>query len=119
METCVLVVDNDGATRVLISDALEDEGYHVVSAMGAAAIKVAHDEHPAVILLDAHMPQMDGRAVSRHLRADPAIACIPIIAMSAGENLVRMSATWYDDQLPKPFELDDLYVVVERWADAP
>ncbi len=79
----VLVVDDDAAIVELLEMALEDEGYHVHATCGAAALQLAHDLQPAVILLDVSMPGMDGIEVSQRLRADPATAHIPIIVMSA------------------------------------
>jgi CheY-like chemotaxis protein len=112
----VLVVEDNEAIRAYISAALRDEGYEVVEAVDGDAIPVAHDRHPDVILLDLHMPQMDGREVSRRLRAHPQTKDIPIVGMSAGERLARLPANLIDDRLAKPFDLDDLYAVVERWA---
>jgi CheY-like chemotaxis protein len=62
---------------------------------------------------------MDGREVSRRLRADPRTADIPIIAMSAGERLAAVPTNLVDDRLPKPFTLTELYAAVARWAAPP
>jgi two-component system sensor histidine kinase/response regulator len=112
----VLVVDDDPSITEFVEMALEDEGYQVLAAVGRAALQVAHDWHPDVILLDIMMPGMDGVEVSQHLHTDPVTADIPIVVMSAHECLQtlagRMSA---DDELPKPFECQDLYATVARW----
>ena len=90
--------------------------YAVVTAVGAAAVPLAAERQPDVILLDVHMPGMDGPEVSRRLRADPATAYIPIILMSTRRELRTLSARLpIDDQLPKPFALDELYAIVDRW----
>jgi CheY-like chemotaxis protein len=112
----VLVVEDDAAITAMVSAALTDEGYQVVQAVDGDAIPVAHDVHPALILLDIHMPQMDGQEVSRRLRADPQTKDIPIVGMSAGARLAAVPADLLDDRLPKPFDLDDLLAVVARWA---
>ena len=112
----VLVVDDDPSITEFVEMALEDEGYEVLAAVGGAALQIAHDRHPDVILLDIMMPEMDGVEVSQHLHTDPVTADIPIVVMSAHERLQtlagRMSA---DDELPKPFECQDLYATVARW----
>jgi CheY-like chemotaxis protein len=96
---------------------LEDEGYEVVTAVDGAALALAHDLNPGVILLDVMMPHMDGMEVSRRLRANPATAAIPLIAMSAQHNLdVVVERMPVNDRLPKPFDLDQLYTTVARWA---
>ena len=118
-DSTVLVVDDDPTIVCFLREALEDEGYEVVTAVDGAALPVAHDLHPSVILLDAAMPGMDGLEVSRRLRADPVTALIPIIAMSAQHNLEAAVARMpVNDRLPKPFELDQLYDTVARWAHA-
>ena len=116
MAKTVLVVEDNDAIRAYVSAALRDEGYQVVEAVDGAALLVAHETHPDLILLDIHMPQMDGREVSRRLRAHPQTKGIPIVGMSAGERLARVPDDLIDDRLAKPFGLDDLYAVVARWA---
>ena len=78
----VLVVDDDQAFVELLACALQDASYEVVTASDSAALHVARERQPNVILLDLVMPVMDGVEVSRRLRADPTTAHIPIIAMS-------------------------------------
>jgi len=52
MKRLVLVVDDDAMIVELLETALEDEGYQVLATVGAAALQIAHDLQPAVILLD-------------------------------------------------------------------
>ncbi len=112
----VLVIDDDPAIVAFLTAALHEDGYHVLATENHDALQVARTQHPDVILLDLMMPEMDGREMSRCLRADRATADIPIVAMSGHERL-RASAREMavDDQLPKPFELAQLYDTVERW----
>jgi CheY-like chemotaxis protein len=118
-DSTVLVVDDDPAIVSFLREALEDEGYEVATAVAGEALPLAHDLHPSVILLDAAMPGMDGLEVSRRLRADPVTAPIPIVAMSAQHNLDAAADRMpVNDRLPKPFELDQLYDTVARWARA-
>jgi CheY-like chemotaxis protein len=115
----VLVVDDDPTIVSFLREALEDEGYEVVTAVGGEALPLAHDLHPSVILLDAAMPGMDGLEVSRRLRADPVTAPIPLVAMSAQHHLDAAADRMpVNDRLPKPFELEQLYDTVARWAHA-
>jgi CheY-like chemotaxis protein len=112
----VLVVDDDPEITDVIRAALEDAGYRVLTALGGAALQLAHERVPSLILLDVMMPEMDGVEMSQRLRADPSTARIPIIAMSAQGRLQVASAVMpVNDRLPKPFKLPDLYLVVERW----
>ncbi len=116
----VLVVDDDPSIINLIELALEDEGYQVLTAVNGAALQVARDLHPDLILLDIMMPGMDGVEVSNRLRADTVTADIPIIAMSAHSRLQATAGVMQaDDRLAKPFRIEDLYGVVAQWATDP
>ena len=113
----ILVVDDDPFIVEFLEDALEDEGYRVLSAVNGEALQIAHDLHPDLILLDIMMPGMDGVEVSRRLRENPQTANIPIVVMSAQDRLRATAALMpIDDRLPKPFELDRLFTTVERWT---
>ncbi len=116
-KTTVLVVEDDPDIVDLIETALEEHGYNVLGTVDGDALQIAHDVHPAAILLDINMPGMDGVEVSRRLRADPVTAEIPIIVMSAQDRLRATGPLMeVNDRLPKPFGIADLYRVVERWA---
>ena len=116
-QATVLVVDDDADIVDFIQLALEDEGYHVLTAVNGAALALAQSQHPDLILLDIMMPGMDGVEVSRRLRADAATAGIPIIAMSAHSRLQATAAVMQADaRLPKPFDLEHLYDVVAHWT---
>jgi len=113
----VLVVDDDPDIVDFLDMALTDEGYAVLKAVNGAAVPLAQQEHPHVILLDIQMPGMDGVEISRRLRADPRTSTIPIIAMSATDRLdatVRQMPV--NDQLAKPFGLRVLFDTVARWC---
>ncbi len=115
----VLVVDDDQNIRDFVELALEDEGYEVLTAVDGSAVTLAHAQPPDVILLDLMMPGMDGQEVSQRLRADPATAEIPIVLMSAHDRLDAIAAQLpVQDRLPKPFDLERMYVTVARWMRA-
>ena len=115
----ILVVDDDESIREFLLSVLEGEGYDVVATDDRQALQAAHASPPAVVLLDLLMPTLTGYEICRQLRADPATATIPVIAMSANANLdALMAPEIFDDQLPKPFSLHMLADVVARWAAA-
>lgn len=116
----VLVVDDDPDIVDLLTVALHSEGYNVMSAVGGQALTLAHEWQPNVILLDLMMPDMDGMEMSKHLRADPKTAAIPIIAMSAQEQLADLADQMQvNDQLAKPFHLRVLYDTIAEWCGGP
>src|SRR5207247_4720845 len=63
---------------------LREAGFNVTSASNATeGIKKAKSEEPALILMDVEMPGMDGLTATRHIKADPAMSHIPIVALTA------------------------------------
>jgi DNA-binding response OmpR family regulator len=68
-------------------------------------------------VLDLMMPGMDGMEVRRHLKSNPRTAVIPVIAMSAGSNLLAHAKEMdADDYLAKPFDLAELTLRIQRWV---
>jgi len=84
---------------------------------GLEGLRSAHDEHPDIILLDLMMPRMDGWAFRAAQRADPAIADIPVVVVSAAQpqELHGIDAVAH---LHKPFELGALLDALERYRPA-
>ncbi len=114
-----LVVDDDPGIVELLQMALEDQGYEVLSGLNYVALQLAQEQQPDVILLDILMPEMDGVEISHRLRANPATAHIPIIAMSAQDRLNATSSLMpVNERLTKPFEIKSLYTIVARWISA-
>jgi CheY-like chemotaxis protein len=113
----ILVVDDDPDIVEVLRCLLHDAGYEVATADDGAALPLAHERQPHVILLDILMPSMDGVEVSRRLRADPATAQIPIIAMSATPQW--LPALPVNDHLTKPFKLAHVLAKVAYWMRAP
>ena len=108
----ILIVDDDPAIRTMLVDLLEDEG-HVVSsaANGQEALTYLQRaaNRPQLILLDLMMPLMDGWQFRTLQRQDPELAPIPVIVLSAGENLKRAAATLAADAyFAKPVDFDAL-----------
>ncbi len=116
----VLVIDDDPAVLGVIRLALEDEGYRVVYATGAAGLDVARKHQPDLILLDILMPgTMNGVEISQRLRSGPATRHIPIISMSGHMPSATPFAMQADEHLPKPLDLVNLCVTIERWIGRP
>ena len=79
----VLVVDDSQTARKLIAGRLEASGYNVLSAAdGREAVHFAKTAGPALALVDIGMPMMDGYAVCRSLRDEPATHDIPVLLIS-------------------------------------
>jgi CheY-like chemotaxis protein len=108
----VLIVDDDGDLRRSLGEALAEAGYQVGSvANGHEALVVMRTlPLPDVILLDLLMPVMNGWQFCQAKRDNPAIAGIPVIAMSAAVSSDPGSPYFIEvqDFIAKPLELDEL-----------
>ncbi len=114
----VLVVEDDPWIRSLIADLLAGEGYAVVQAAdGQAALELAEDNEPDVILLDLAMPEKSGLDVLHELKSTKPTQDIPVIVVSAYAMLMMGSdARRADGVIQKPFDLADLLLQVEQAA---
>ena len=80
----VLIVDDNEDNRVIFATTLRSRGYAVKLAKnGAEAVRMALEELPTAILMDIHMPVMNGIEATVALKARPALAGVPILAVSA------------------------------------
>ncbi len=106
----VLVVDDEASVREALERALRLEGFAVLTADGGrAALDAIRARPPAVIVLDVTMPDLDGVAVVRRLRADG--LDVPVCILSARDDVddrVRGLQAGADDYLVKPFALAEL-----------
>jgi CheY-like chemotaxis protein len=110
----ILVVEDTEAIRDLIAESLAEEGYAVeCAANGAEALAIVERHLPALVLLDLHMPVLDGWGFARALRERE--LDLPIVVLTAGTDAPRharaMGAAGY---VGKPFALDALLGTVER-----
>lgn len=103
----VLVVDDDPVIIKLLQVNFEMEGYDVVSASnGEEGLERAREIRPDVIVSDVMMPKMDGLAFAAAVKADPALAAIPLILLSAKAQSADVEAglSDADDYVTKPFD---------------
>lgn len=107
-EARVLVVDDDPVNRKLLARNLEREGHRYATAEdGRRALELLRAEPFDVVLLDVLMPQLDGYEVLAEIERDPALRRVPVIMISALEDLdsvVRCIELGAEDYLPKPFD---------------
>ena len=112
----ILVVDDEEGFRDGVADLLNMEGYAVSVARNAVeAVSMLPDFRPDLILLDLRMPLLDGEAFLRGIRGLPASREVPVVLISAKEEL-RAIATRYGaaGYLSKPFEAPQLLSLLER-----
>jgi len=104
----ILIVDDETNNRNVLERHLKRQGYEVVCAGdGETAIHSVHHSSYDVVLLDVRMPGMDGHEVLRRLKQDSATHDIPVVMISAADDLSTIAAcieAGADDFLPKPFD---------------
>ena len=111
----VLLVDDDPAIRRTVASGLELEGFSVVSASGGrAALEAVARVHPAVVLLDLTMPDLDGLEVLARLRdgGDQVPVCI-LSARDEIDDRVRGLQAGADDYVVKPFAMEEVAARVQ------
>jgi class 3 adenylate cyclase len=104
----ILVVDDNEDNRDMLARRLTRHGYDVVTAAGGrAAIETLAARPVDLVLLDVMMPDLDGYAVLQRLKADPGLRDIPVLMISALDELdsvVRCIKLGAEDYLSKPFD---------------
>jgi two-component system, sensor histidine kinase and response regulator len=116
--TPVLLVEDNPINRVVALELLRTVKLNVeVAEDGQAAVEMAQRNNYALILMDIQMPRMDGLSATRAIRGNPALARIPIIAMTAnafGDDRKACAAAGMDDHIAKPVQPRALYEVILR-----
>ncbi|MDP2628006.1 MAG: response regulator [Candidatus Rokubacteria bacterium] len=114
--TTILVADDEPPILELIRFTLEDDRVRVVEARdGLEALRLAQAVRPELCFLDVQMPELDGLAVCRLLRQDPALAGSRIVMLTAASqeaDRVRGLAAGADGYLTKPFSPLALFSLV-------
>jgi CheY-like chemotaxis protein len=108
----LLVVEDDADIRSALVEYLSCEGYEVAAAADGreGLARLADGPAPKAVLLDMHMPVLDGVSALREMRQNPAWAGIPVILASADPVAPAIRAERY---LHKPFTLDQLMSMLE------
>jgi CheY-like chemotaxis protein len=101
----ILVVDDEPDLRFILRRIFEKAGHEVADAVhGAQALEFARESPPELVVTDMMMPVMDGRELIRRLRADPATAHIPILAVTGNGELAGTA----DALLPKTSRTEEI-----------
>ena len=103
----MLVVDDEASICALIVDLAEERGHSALTACnGVAALTLAREHPPALIISDVMMPVMDGYALLQALRADPILAHTALYLMSAASlRPLQPQEARPNGYMPKPFAL--------------
>jgi CheY-like chemotaxis protein len=118
----ILVVDDDLAIREMLREALEDAGYRVSDAEhGAQALAFLKKAEtlPHVILLDLMMPVMTGWEFHLEQKADPRLASIPVIVLSARPSMQHEAFFMeVEEFIQKPMDMTRLLTTIQHYCEA-
>ncbi len=117
----ILIVEDNEKNRILARDVLESRGYETLeTTTGEEGICLAREHQPALVLLDIHLPGIDGIETFRQLRADPATAAIPVIAVTASampDDQAHIKKVGFDRYLSKPINIKLFLEAVKEVID--
>ena len=112
--TRVLIAEDDAIIRMDLKEMLEEEQYEVIEAGdGAAAVQLARDEQPALVILDIKMPVMDGLAAAQKISEERLAPVLILTAYSQRELVERAAQIGAMAYLVKPFQKQDLLPAIE------
>jgi two-component system cell cycle response regulator DivK len=122
----ILIVEDEEKDRKLARDVLEIRGYRTLgTSTGEEAIDLARDQKPALVLLevllDIHLPGIDGIETFQRLRNDPVTEAIPVIAVTESatpDDRVRIEVVGFDRHLSKPVNIKLFLETIEEVLDA-
>ncbi len=117
----ILIVEDNEKNRKLVRDILQVTGYRTVESESAEeGLRLAREQHPALVLMDIQLPGMDGITALGRLRADPETRDIPVIAVTASamtHNRQQILAAGFDDYQTKPIHVTAFLEAVRRMLD--
>jgi len=118
----ILIVEDNDKNRKLMRDVLQHRGYRTIEAeTGEEGIRLAREQHPALVLMDIQLPGIDGIVALTRLREDPTTRPIPVIAVTASamtHDRQKIMAAGFDGYQTKPISvrefLEAVRAAVER-----
>ena len=121
----VLLIEDEVQLGQIVKDSLEMRGFEMLyAADGREGLRIYHQEHPDVVVLDIMMPNMDGFSVTAEIRKqDKFTPIIFLTAKSQTADVVKGFELGGNDYLKKPFSMDELIVritaLLKRFGDNP
>ena len=116
----VLIVEDNELNLKLLHDLLQYQGYVVIDTKwGEAALDLARQRNPDLILMDIQLPDITGMEVARRLKADEHTRTIPIIAVTAfamTEDRARILASGCDEYVAKPFNVREVLQLIAHYT---
>ena len=114
----ILIIEDNEVNRVLVRDMLRFKGYQTLEAPTAEeGLRMAREKKPALILMDFHLPKMNGIQALQALRADAQTRSIPVIAVTASampEDRKKILAAGFDGMQTKPIHFTEFLSAIEN-----
>jgi len=118
----ILIVEDNEKNLKLVRDVLQVKGYETLEAGTAEeALKIARARKPALILMDIQLPGMSGIEALKALRAAPATASIPVIAITASvmqQDRQQIMSAGFNGFIEKPINLRNFLDIVQKTTQA-
>jgi CheY-like chemotaxis protein len=117
----ILVIDDDDEDVEVIDRALMDRGFiSLLATSGEEAIRIATMLQPDLVLLDIHMPRMDGYEVAATIRATPGLERTAIVAVTGSvDDADRIAAAGFDGYISKPIDVESFVTQLEGFLLTP
>jgi CheY-like chemotaxis protein len=111
---CILIVEDDADIRTFMQFLLDSSGYETMAAgNGREALEAMRGRKPCMVLLDLMMPVMDGFDFRHHQLADPDLAEVPVLCLTARHDVATIAQRLSAPCLNKPVSIDRLLNEVE------
>lgn len=113
----ILVIEDEQDSRIMLATLLRRLGYQTLTARdGRDGLTRARRSPPTLVLLDLHMPNLDGAGFRTEQKADPELADIPVIVVTADPEGARSRGLDAEEVIQKPIDVDRLTAMVEKYA---
>jgi AmiR/NasT family two-component response regulator len=111
----VVIAEDEAIIRLDLKEMLEEEGFEVVgeAADGDAAIRLAHEENPDLVIMDIKMPGLDGLSAAERIVSEDLSAVLVLTAFSQRDLVRRAADAGAIGYLVKPFQKSDLVPAIE------
>ena len=115
----ILVIEDTEDNRRIVRDLLTSAGYELLeAATGLEGVRMAAEHRPDLILMDIQLPELDGYEATRRIKADPASASIPVIAVTSyalSGDEAKTRAAGCDGYVAKPFSPRALLATIREF----
>jgi two-component system, cell cycle response regulator DivK len=117
--SAILIVEDNEKNMKLVRDILQHKGHATIEAVtGGEGVRLAIEQRPDLVLMDIQLPDIDGIAALRLIRAEAALDAVPVIAVSASvmpDDQHKIVTSGFDAFITKPINLKQFLDTVQRF----